>query len=249
MNKLCVYTVVCGNYDKVNEVVQTRDDVDYICFTDTNYKGCVPQCWKHIVIKQGRLNGSNLNRYLKINIPDEVREYKYSIYVDGNIVIKSIPKVFFDSCLNGDEIALYEHYERKNIYDESNVCIEKGMDYYWKFRKQISRYNRDGFVSTSLYEANIIFRKHNEKTYNAMKLWWDEYRTGVKRDQISFVYSMVFNEINITSLGRSDVRFEKKYFDIKHHAYPKSYLLKKKVTKFINFICSAVFGEINNGKN
>lgn len=247
MNKLCVYTVVCGNYDKVNEIVQRSAHIDYICFTDRHFKGNVPDCWKHIVIAHKGLNGSSLNRYLKINIPDEVREYKFSIYVDGNIVIKSIPQVLINSCLNETEIALYDHYERDNIYDEANVCIEKGMDYYWKFKNQINRYNRNGFISTSLYEANIIFRKHNDKIYNSMKFWWEEYCAGVKRDQISFVYSMDYNRVKITSLGKSDVRFNRNYFDINHHDYPKKYLLKKKIRKFINTVCSSVFGEIRNG--
>ena len=247
MNELCVYTVICGNYDSVNELKNPRTDIDYICFTNQSYSGRVPEGWEHIIIEQNDLRSSALNRYFKINIPERVRSYKYSVYVDGNITIKDIPKIIDNCCYSSTDIALYDHYQRDNIYDEANVCIEKGMDHYWRFRQQIKRYNKEGFHSNTLYEANVIFRTHSQALFEAMNVWWNEYNNGVKRDQIAFVYSMESKGIKITSLGKSDVRFEKKHFDIEHHTYPKAYLLKKKVRIYINAMFKMIFGNIKNG--
>jgi len=45
-----------------------------------------------------------------------------------------------------------------------------------------------------------------------MERWWAEYRTGVKRDQLSFTYVSWKEGVGIGSLGRSDPRFLHRIF-------------------------------------
>lgn len=246
-NKVCVYTVVCGEYDIVNPVMYMEPGVDYICFTDDKYLNEVPDCWQHIVIENDKLSTKDLNRYYKINVTKILSEYERSIYIDGNIEIIKLPLVI-RKCMHDEsvDIAMYDHNLRNDIYHEANQCIEFGLDYYWKFKRQITRYNQSGYKSDKLFEANIIYRKHTEKMSLAMSRWWDEYLSGAKRDQISFGYSMHVGGIDVTSLGLSDVRNAQANFKIHHHEYPLKYKLNKRCIKVINKICLKLFGKLTH---
>lgn len=236
--KKAIYTVVCGKYDVVNPVHNVNPEIDYICFTDEIYIGSIPEPWIHKIIDNKRFNGKDLNRYYKINVCKVLSDYDLSIYIDGNIQILRDPFDCYFEKLGDFKIAMYDHYLRKNILEEANACANLGLVWRWSVNRQINRYVRNGFSSNNLYEANVIFRRHSEEIDKAMDFWWNEYINGVKRDQISFTYSMHSTGVDITSLGKSDVRFAGKIFTIHHHKYSKFITIKRLFVRLINKVYS-----------
>ena len=54
---------------------------------------------------------------------------------------------------------------------------------------QYNRYLNDGFEDKfGLAECSILVRKHNDRVLiDLMNMWWEEFRRGVKRDQLSLM--------------------------------------------------------------
>lgn len=240
--KKVIYTVIVGKYDVVNKINDIDPSIDYICFTDEKFDGLVPSPWIHRIIENKSLKGKELNRFYKINVCDVLSEYDYSLYMDGNIELLKNPFDLYIEMLGESSIGMYDHYIRENVYQEAKACAELGLLYKWQVNAQINRYHDDGFISDRLYEANVIFRKHTVNLKKALNFWWNEYKSGVKRDQISFTYSMFKNGEFVFSLGKSDVRFSQYFFKIHHHKYSKFITIEKKLVAGINYIYNKVAG-------
>ena len=41
-----------------------------------------------------------------------------------------------------EDLFLYRHYERECIYDEGKKCIEDSLDWFWRIRKQMNKYQK-----------------------------------------------------------------------------------------------------------
>lgn len=79
---------------------------------------------------------------------------------------------------------------RNCAYDEANVCIKLKKDKQEIIRKQMDGYKKEGFpLRYGLSENNIIIRFHNSiDCVKLMDLWFEEFKTKSKRDQLSFNY-------------------------------------------------------------
>ena len=129
------------------------------------------------------------SRYCKINADKIFPQYRYSIYVDGNITItgdvaKSI------GYLKQVGIAVTAIYERDTVYMQALRCMMQGMDYPDRWQEQMRQYWLQGFPNdTRVYLCNILVREHNNPVcVKLMEDWWSEFCKYVRRDQISFPY-------------------------------------------------------------
>lgn len=239
MNKLVIYTAVTGHYDDLHEILQPEEGCDYICFTDYNFDGNIPKPWSHIRLPDSKLKNKDLARYCKLNPHLLLPQYSSSIWVDGNIIIKSDIYMFAMKVLEENNIASYQHWGRDSTEQEFYECSRFGFDFAWKLKKQNERYKRDGYISSDFYENNVIFRNHMKDSVILMhQIWWNEYCTGGKRDQYSFTYAAYKSSENIFSLGVHDPRVVKKYFDYQEHA--KKRPLMQTILKIINRVYIAV---------
>ena len=120
--------------------------------------------------------------------------YDYSLYVDANILIKE--KYVYERIntlisLN-TPIALLQHPFRDCVYQEAYVCIASMKGGWLDILRQIFFLKRNGIPKhNALYEANVIFRKHNDADIVRMdELWWKTFMKYSKRDQLSLVYAL-----------------------------------------------------------
>lgn len=223
MNNLVVYTAVTGDYDNLSEILPEKN-VDYLCFTDNKFKGNVPEPWKKIVFPESKLSNKDVARYCKLNPHLLLPQYQHSVWIDGNIIIRKSIKEYALHVLSLSDIAAYEHWWRDKTEQEFFECARSGFDPAWKLNNQLSRYRKEGYISTNFFENNVIFRNHmKDNIINMHELWWAEYRRGGKRDQYSFTYSAFKNNLTIESLGMHDPRIVKNYFDYKNHKSNRPY--------------------------
>ena len=212
--KIAIYTSIFGGYDDLIDEQYQMDGVDYICFTD---RGLESKTWK--VIKSTPIyNDPNRNaKKYKILPHRYLKDYDYSIWIDGNIKVISDIRAL----CNGDSYKVYDHmqvFDKRNcIYDEAQAILnfgkinsertpERGIKN-WKDNPklivdQMNRYISEGYPKNNGLATNpIIVRNHNDSDVIAvMEDWWSEIKYNSKRDQLSFNYIVWKNQFNFVYL-------------------------------------------------
>lgn len=108
-----------------------------------------------------------------------------SIWVDGNVQLLVSPEELV-SLTSGDACA-FHHWDRDCIYDEARVCIRSRLDHADTIRKQMDKYQREGFPRhAGLAAANVLIRRHTPEVCRMNERWWAEICAHSIRDQLSF---------------------------------------------------------------
>lgn len=197
MRKYLIYTVLVGNnYDNIIKLSSTSDDFDYICFVRKGSKTLdYINGWKIEEIEYENKDNGRLSRFPKL-LPHKtkVSDYEYSLYIDANIDIKNEYVYERFKQLAGEDvpIAMLQHPFRDCVYQEAYVCIASLKGGWLDIIRQIIFLKRKRYPKhNGLFEANVIFRKHNSLDVIALdELWWSTFMKYSKRDQLSFVYSL-----------------------------------------------------------
>lgn len=228
--RLAVYTCITNGYDELLPPQVTPPGVDYYCFTDDADVVVAP--WTYRDVGALRLGAAEQNRYLKMHPHKYFPHYDASVYVDGNIRIVGDLRALAEEALRHADIAMYRHPVRNCLYDEAAACVLIGLDWVPKVRRQMRRYEREGYPRRhGLNEANIIVRRHNQSHIaKAMELWWQEYSAGARRDQLALNYVLWKSGVHLHDLGPSDARTSNVYFEYKQRPpRPNLRMLARKI--------------------
>ncbi len=191
--KKVVYTCICGDYDSLISHSYTRDDWDYICFTDnqkllkTGHKQ-----WTIHPLKYSERDHTRNNRWHKIFADKILAGYGISLYIDGNIDIKNSELFdYIDRQLIHEEtktLVINKHTERNCIYQEAEVCKALRLDSESVIDNQMSIFRQLEYPEFGgLTENFMIYRRHyNEQVKEIMEDWWWWVSNYSKRDQLSF---------------------------------------------------------------
>ena len=230
--KVVVYTCITGGYDSLSSSVIVDPRVDYFCFTDRPENIVSP--WKFIPINLPHLNAKDQNRYIKMHPQEFFSDYGISVYIDGNIqIIGDMYPLILNTLNAPEDIFLYKHLLRNCVFTEAAACAHYSHDWIWIIASQMRRYSMEGYpVDNGLFEANVIIRKNTAHMRSLMDMWWDEYCSGAKRDQLSLTVAAWRLDIPLGSLGENDPRFSQRYFKRVNHPTQRS--LKVIVRKYIN---------------
>ncbi|MDF0533018.1 DUF616 domain-containing protein [Shewanella sp. A32] len=214
-NKRLVYTVIFGGYDTLNDFDFTPTDVDYVCITDD--PNLQSNSWKIVYVEKESIEDPILlNRMYKF-FPYKFFEYSESIYLDGNISVKSDLNFIFDKYLSLGDIAIPKHPFRTCIYQEAKECISIGKADSQQVNSQMSKYKYEGFPQNfGLFENNIIVRRHSKLVINLMDSWWEEFNLNAKRDQLSLSFLLWKYDLKCCQLVEGP-RYSSKFFNFKLH--------------------------------
>ena len=200
--RIAVYTSIFGGYDNIVDDQLKMDGVDYICYTDADIKSDVWEVRKSTPIYTDP--NRNAKKY-KILPHRYLKNYDYSIWIDGNIKVISDIRTL----CSGNPYKVYDHmqvFDKRNcIYDEAQTILnfgkinserepERGIKA-WKDNpelivKQMNRYISEGYPKQNGLATNpIIVRNHKDSdVIKTMEDWWSEIKHNSKRDQLSFNY-------------------------------------------------------------
>ena len=189
--RIAVYTSVYGGYDKILEPLYRDPMCDYFIFTDQKIDD--NSIWKKIDFDDipSFINTNFLkNRYVKMFPHKILKEYDYSVYIDGNLQITSEISLMFKDFSSRTGIAMHKHPSNSSIYEEVmyNRRLGKITNSDADFLSNLYKKNNmpDHF---GMFEGNVICRcSNNPKCIEIMGKWWDEVYKGVKRDQLYFTY-------------------------------------------------------------
>jgi len=196
-NKIVIYTAIFGPYDDL--IPQRKiEGVDYVCFTDQPFKSKI---WKIIQVKPEYEDIARNSRKRKILPHLYLKDYEYSVFMDGNYLVRKNIKAFIEKQLGQYKMLIYDHAQcddaRNCIYDEYEALMRLGeeegiyKDDPRLMEQQILKYKREGYPKNNgLIFSAVLLRRHNDpQVIKLMEAWWNEIENGSKRDQLSFNYA------------------------------------------------------------
>lgn len=202
--RIAVYTALFGNYDKNEAPMIHPENIDYYIITDIN----IPKNsgWKIInpsrYLPNKEMTNIEKNRFFKM-LPNVVfADYKYSIYVDANVLIVSdlTPMV---NAMGGFPLAMFKHKNRDCVYEEAEACLKKKKDSRENLERHIENLKANGVPKhAGLLEATVIVREHNnERCIDLMNQWWNEFCNYSRRDQLSLRDVLWVNKVSLDDVG------------------------------------------------
>lgn len=198
-DRIAVYTVIFGKYDKILEPYCQPDNVDYYLVTDldvdlTNSK------WKLKDIsafdeRLSKLNNVEKNRFFKMHPHALFPEYKYTIYLDGNICpVSDLTELI--NRVHDCGLGAHMHSTRDCVFEEAKIAAAIGKDTKSNLERHVQYMKNNNMPEHyGMLECNVLARKNCDCCNKIMEMWWDEFCDHCKRDQISLPY--VLYKLNI----------------------------------------------------
>ncbi len=198
MKKIVVYTAIFGGKDSLQEPAFDSPEVDYVCFTESDMAS---EKWK---IVKTEVQGSDPVRFArkhKILAHTLFPDHEYSVWVDGNILVRGDMSKLVEHALRKANMAVYDHAHtkldpRSSVFEEAKVLVAMAGQGKYKddpalIEAQMERYRSDDFPDKEgLLSSMELVRRHNAPdVVQAMEAWWQELERGSRRDQLSFNYA------------------------------------------------------------
>ncbi len=202
-DRVAVYTVITGSYDEILEPYCKPDNCDFYVFTDREFDD-LSSTWTRMEIPK-TLEGfsdSAKNRYLKMHPHELFDQYRYSVYVDGNVQIFTDLTEYVNK-LGPSGIGTHMHSTRNSVYEEMGEVLKQGKDTKENIDRHLAYMKETGMPENyGLLECNVIAREHHNSTcVKIMEEWWNEYSKYSKRDQISLPHVLFRNGIKVQEVG------------------------------------------------
>ena len=191
MKSRVIYTSIVGDIDSLMQPQVVDPRYDYVCFV-RSAEGLDGGVWELRVIPEQIDDDRMMSRYPKL-LPEKVLPgYEWTVWMDGNLSIKS--GAFYellDGLIgSGVQMAVPLHPLRDCIYDEARAVVAADKENY-SAAKRVIKYLRDkGFPRhAGLFENAVLLRRGGDDAVAAMdSMWWDCLQKLSGRDQLSLVY-------------------------------------------------------------
>ena len=202
MDDLVIYTAIFGKKDALLQA-PSYEGCRTICFTDDESLINDNKGWE-VCIQKPQYNNPRLDAKIYKILPHGFfRNYKRSVWIDGNIVLLKHPRETFEEITTG--IGLYKHNYADSLYQEAVLCNQRGFNKNNIITRQIQQYREEGFHEANPHPmCGIIYRVHNDPYVSqTMDTWWDEVKNKSIRDQISFSYSCWKNGLDFSIISEN----------------------------------------------
>lgn len=224
-NEIVVYTAILGDYDDLKNEEVKIPGCDFICFTDDH--NLRSNLFNIVLCKRMYRDQTRDNRLYKILPHKFLKNYEYSLYIDGSVLVKTKNIIgLVKKYLKYSNLAVFSHPERDCIYDEAVACIKAKKDKKYIIEKQIRRYKKEGYPEhNGLTENTILLRRHNAPDIISLgEAWWKEVDSFSKRDQLSFNYVAWRNKFNFTIMDGflwdvERLKYNNRFFKVESHKH------------------------------
>jgi len=233
-NNKVVYTAIIGGYDNLTEPSFKPDGWDFVCFTNNNISSDIWEIRNTLPLYSDNTRTARKHKLLTHRF---LPEYDYSLWIDGNILIRDDINELL-KYLDNANYATFNHMEnvldpRDCVYDEAKAILDagnrnlnknphKGMKAFKDnpelIIKQMNRYKEDSYPENNgLVVQMEVLRRHNEKdVINAMEKQWIELKHNSKREQLSFNYTAWKTGLKFNYIS-GDSRDNKHFLNVGKH--------------------------------
>jgi len=230
IEELCVYTVLTGGYDEIEDVMMAKQfnaGTRFIMYIDPlpsktteggSFRGWdIYQLPKELLGAMGNHERSRVAKFLPRLLP-EVSKCGRTMYMDANTAIRTNLRPLFAAVTPMHDIGLYR-VARPHEEEINWIHAVKGIEYR-KLQGQLERYAEEGFEGllspvgcvgrpfrpscNATYYGKILVRDLQNERGRAETLgyvWWRAYQEGVHRDQLSLPYVLWKVGANIRDFG------------------------------------------------
>ena len=191
MKTRVIYTSVVGDLDALMQPQVVDPRYDYICFVRKS-EGMDGGVWQLREIPAAIANDRMLSRYPKLHPEELLPDYEWTLWMDGNISIRSAG--FYghidELIASGTQMAAARHPLRDCVYDEAYAVVAADKERYSVARRVVKFLRDKGFPRhAGLFENSILLRRMGDPAVAGMDaMWWDCLQTLSGRDQLSLVY-------------------------------------------------------------
>ena len=185
--RLAVYTAVFGARDPIR-LPPADADFDFFAFTDQ------PHADPRVLQMAHPIPGDVVRsaRVVKIFPKKYLPEYRYSLWIDGSIALKTgkldgLVDVYLS---RNTPLAAFRHSTRTCAYQEASVCLSARLDDMRLIMGQAEAYRYSGLLEGSgLAELGVLLRDH-DRLGDFSDIWWAQITRWSRRDQISFPFAI-----------------------------------------------------------
>lgn len=191
--EVAIYTALYGDRDQLKNPLYDIEDADLFCFTDNKKLKS-----KHFNVVYREPSHSDPNRSakkFKVLGDPILRNYKYTFWVDGSILIKfTDPKELAEYLLQGKDIAFFGHPDGRKGFEEFEFILQNNamhnFDDSEKIESQMNKYKSENMPEDLPVLAGGLIVRNNlsERIEKFNQSWWKEIETHSKRDQLSLPY-------------------------------------------------------------
>ena len=186
----CVYTVLSGAYEILNEQpAAARSNIPFICLTDNPHLRS--DSWQIVQVPlRFAMDPIRSQRLLKI-FPYDVaplQAYDASIYIDNTVCLHEPPEKLIETLVWSSGIGLPLHSYRETVHDEFIEVARLGFDDQGRIFEQLNHYlaNEPAPLDEKPFWTAILLRDHgNARVRGAMAAWRDHVMRYSRRDQLS----------------------------------------------------------------
>ena len=192
---IVVYTAIFGGSDSLKRSPDGADRC--VCYTDDEaLTGNGWEIVQHKLADPSR--GRSAARCLKVTPDWLFPDAAASVWVDGSIEIRDLPRLIHDAA--HARIACLPHPDRSCCYDEGREVIRLERAHPSKVGEALALYQREGFAPTRLSTTGLLYRRHAPRVAAFNAMWRDHLdRFGIN-DQVHVDYCAWKCGIEITDL-------------------------------------------------
>jgi hypothetical protein len=144
--------------------------------------------WEVRPVEKVRSN-RGMARYHKIMSHLHFPDADATIWIDGNVRLRILPKQAIRNWLGKREMATFNHNDRCCLYDEAAFCVKKGKGSKIELQRQVRAYRNEGMPTKwGLAETKCLIRRNTARIAQFNEAWWSELQKFSRRDQVSFPY-------------------------------------------------------------
>jgi hypothetical protein len=208
-----IYTCITGDYDNLIQHNYINFDYNYVCFTDNAklQKMGTYGVWKITPLQYTASDDVRINRWHKIHPHILFPGYEESLYLDGNIDMRT--DILFNLIRKNDTLRIPIHNDLC-VYEEAKKIIKSGKDKKESVEKMLDYLIKEKFPKKFGFNENcILYRKHNnEDIITMMNMWWKFIENFSKRDQLSLPFVLWKFNISPYNIAFPNVRHDDKNF-------------------------------------
>jgi hypothetical protein len=213
----CVYTILIGDYELLNEQPVARNSsVPFICLTDN--PELKSKTWD---IRQTTPifpnDPTRSHRDIKIRPHIHLPDFTRSVYIDNSIVLKLPPERLLDmAAASPSGLLVPPHSFRETLLDEFLEVVRVGLDENSRVFEQLNHYllSCPDVLDERPWWAGFMVRDHRHpQLRQALEIWALHVMRYARRDQLSL--NVAFRAAGIQPLPLTIDNFESEF-----HSWP-----------------------------
>lgn len=190
--RTCVYTVMIGGYETLNDQPAIRQSaLPAICLTDDPLLRSSFWEVRHIV-PRFPMDPVRSQRDIKLRPHLYLPEFDRSLYIDNTVVLSAAPEKIIETYAAPAGIALPHHSFRGNLLDEFVEVMRLSYDDPSRIAEQLNHYalHAPHLLEEQAFWTAILIRDHHRpEIIEAMEQWAAHVLRYSRRDQLSANYA------------------------------------------------------------